>query len=88
MELWSELQGVLEKECKWLLAGDLNFVEKTIGKSSFCGKIISTWERQVFEELLRTLNVEECFPNMGPIKYTWDNKRLDGVRILARLDRI
>lgn len=32
--------------------------------------------------------VEDRFSLANPIRYSWDNKKNDGVRILARLDRI
>lgn len=88
IELWTELLVTLDKDCKWILCGDWNFVENKGDKSSLCGKLISPTERHEFELLLGALNVEDKFSCNNPIKYTWDNRRKDGSRILACLDRI
>lgn len=91
-ELWTELLASLAKDCKWIMSGDWNLVERREDKSSTCGKLISPAERRAFENLTGSLNLEDRFPNTGrtksSTKYTWDNRRRDGVRILARLDRI
>jgi len=53
-----------------------------------CGKLISAVERVSFTRLLGALNLGESFSSSNPVKFSWDNKWRDGVRILARLDRI
>jgi hypothetical protein len=68
--------------------GDFNFVERRIDKSSMCGKLIPDRERVVFSQLVAQLGVADDYPSTSPIKYSWDNKRHDGVRVLIRLDRI
>jgi hypothetical protein len=45
-------------------------------------------EGLAFQQLKVALKVEDAFPNSSPIKFSWDNKRRNGVRILARLDWI
>jgi exonuclease III len=87
-DLWGELLASLPRDCKWLMVGDWNVVERRVDKSTSCGKIMTDGEKFVFEQLLSALKVEDAFPNTSPIKYSWDNKRRDGVRVLARLDRI
>jgi len=88
VELWSELLASLPKDCNWILSGDWNFVETRADKSNNCGRMVSQAERRTFEQLLGALNVGDHFPRTNPIKYSWDNRRRDGVRVLARLDRI
>lgn len=88
MELWGELLVDLPKDCKWIMCGDWNFVERPEDKSSFCGKLVSPMERQAFTSLTSALNVADNFPNTSPLKFSWDNHRQDGARVLARLDRI
>lgn len=88
MELWTELVTCLDKDCKWILSGDWNFVEQSTDKSNMCGKLYSMAEWQAFEALLGALDLEEKFSTTSPIKYSWDNKCRDCLRILARLDRI
>jgi len=88
MELWAELLSTLPKDCKWILCGDWNFVENSKDKSSLCGKLVSPIESQVFNSLISALCVEENFPRTNPIKFSWDNRRQDGARVLAQLDRI
>jgi exonuclease III len=87
IDLWGELLTSLPRGCRWFLAGDWNVVERKVDKSSSCGKIMSD-EGLLFQQLKLALKVEDTFPNSSPIKFSWDNKRRDGVRILARLDRI
>jgi endonuclease/exonuclease/phosphatase family metal-dependent hydrolase len=88
IELWKELIRVLPRDCRSILVGDFNFVENRTNKSSMCGKLIPVGEKIVFTQLTSLLGVEDNFSPSGPIRFTWDNKRRDGMRVLARLDRI
>lgn len=42
----------------------------------------------MFNNLKTHLNVEDNPRSQGSLRYSWDNQRMDGTRILARLDRI
>jgi hypothetical protein len=86
--LWEELSHVLPRDCRSILVGDFNFVERRTDKSNLCGKLVSDGEKVVFSQLVALLGVEDNFPSTSPVKFSWDNRRRDGVRVLARLDRI
>jgi hypothetical protein len=88
LELWGELLATLPRDCRWLLCGDWNSVETKEDKSTSCGKIMPDAESQVFQQLKLVLKIEDTFARTSPIRFTWDNKRRDGIRVLARLDRI
>lgn len=87
LELWAKLLSSLETDCKWILCGDWNFVEHRADKFTMCGKIISPAEQHAFATLIGALNLEEIFPRHNAIKFSWDNRQREGMRILARLDR-
>jgi hypothetical protein len=88
IELWGELLASLPRDCRWFLCGDWNTVERREDKSTSCGKIMLDAESMAFQQLTAALRVEDVFPLASPIKFSWDNKRRDGVRVLAHLDRI
>lgn len=44
-------------------------------------------EKEKFNLLKAHLQVSDYFTYTGPRTYTWDNRRSDGTRVLARLDR-
>ncbi|KAG0572402.1 hypothetical protein KC19_VG091900, partial [Ceratodon purpureus] len=81
--LWEALLRELPRSCRWVMFGDMNMAEK----SSACGRMLPSFERQAFEFLKLGLNVEE--PPLSPdsLQYSWDNFRHDGARVMARLDR-
>jgi exonuclease III len=88
VELWEELLRSLPRNCRWVLAGDWNFVEHRHDKSNNCGRLVNDGERIIFSQLLDALQVEDNFPSGNKIKFSWDNRRRDGTKVLARLDRI
>jgi exonuclease III len=88
VSMWDELSRVLPRDCRSVLLGDFNFVENKEDKSSLCGRLISDRKRLIFMQLKMELGVTDEFPPTNTIKYSWDNRRNDGVRILERLDRI
>jgi hypothetical protein len=45
-------------------------------------------EARIFFQLLDILRVNDPFPNANRVKFSWDNRRRTGLRVLARLDRI
>ena len=86
--LWGELLEVLPRDCRWILAGDWNFVERRVDKSSSRASSVTEIERRVFQELKEALQVEDSFPASSRLRYTWDSQHRDRSRVLARLDRI
>jgi hypothetical protein len=88
IELWEELIRVLPRDCRSVLVGDFNFVENRVDKSSICGKLIPPGEKLVFTQLTSLLGVADNYQLNGALQFTWDNKRQDGSRVMARLDRI
>ena len=81
--LWEELLSTLSCNYCWILNGDWNTVERREDKSTECGMIMSDGEKLLFGQFTLALKVEDVFPNTSLIKYIWDNKKRDGIRILA-----
>jgi exonuclease III len=86
--LWTELADSLDKDCRWIMVGDWNFVEKSQDKSRNNSNTMSIEERGLFENLTVTLGVRDAFPASNRIKYSWNNRRGLNDITLARLDRI
>jgi exonuclease III len=86
--LWRELTETLPTDCRWVLVGDWNFVERPQDKSRNNTHTMTVDERISFELLTSTLGVSDSFPAASTIRYSWDNKRAAHMRTLARLDRI
>jgi hypothetical protein len=61
-------------------------VESSVDKSTQCGRLISNSDRIHWEALKHALNIEDFFHHGRGFKYSWDNGRMEGQRILARLD--
>ena len=87
-QLWQELIDTLPTDCKWILAGDWNFVSNQRDKTSECRRLVSGVEAGIFVLLLDLLQVQDEFPSSNRIRFSWDNRRRSGLRVLARLDRI
>ena len=85
--LWLKLLSSLPRDCRWVLLGDWNFVERREDKSNHRASASSEEEKRLFGELKDLLQVEDKFPSSHNIKFSWDNHKRDGNRILARLDR-
>ena len=73
--LWSELADTLDMDCRWVLAGDWNFVEEAQDKSQNNNYIMSAEEHGIFEVLKLTLGIRDAFPASSRIRYTYANKR-------------
>lgn len=86
--LWDELAATLPHDCRWVLGGDWNVVESREDKSSVDGNVLAGTEWVSFQQLIGGLEVTDPFDRTSAIKYTWDNRRKDSKRVLARLDRI
>jgi exonuclease III len=54
-QLWQELIDILPLDCKWILAGDWNFVSSQRDKTSECGRLISGIEAGIFAQLIDLL---------------------------------
>jgi hypothetical protein len=88
VELWRELADSLPKDCRWIILGHWNFVVKRRDKSISSGQLISEREKLVFNHLTEALQIKDTFPSSNRICYNWDNRRQNGIRVLARLDRV
>lgn len=86
--MWDELAATLPRDCRWVLGGDWNVVETRDDKSSEDGNILAGAERVNFHQLTTGLEVSDPFDRTSAIRFTWDNRRKDSKRVLARLDRI
>jgi len=78
----------LPDNCRWILLGDFNMVKRRSDKSSASGRSISSHERRLFNELKDVLHVQEELLTSPSLLYSWDNAKVDGDRVMARLDRI
>ena len=85
--LWKELLASLPRDYRWVFSGNWNFVERAIDKSNLKESIVSELEKRFFEELKGTFQLEDPFPASNRIQFSWDSKRQDGSRVMARLDR-
>jgi hypothetical protein len=85
--LWQEISLVLSRHCRWILGGDFNMVETQANKSSICGRLIGNQEKLAWEGLKSDLNIADPFQRQRGLKFSWDNGRTNGERVLARLDR-
>jgi exonuclease III len=74
-ELWEELIETLPKDCRWLCAGDWNFVERRQDKSRNNNYIMTAEERRLFELLKSTFDIHDPFPASNMVRYSWDNRR-------------
>jgi endonuclease/exonuclease/phosphatase family metal-dependent hydrolase len=57
-------------------------------KTSECGRFIAGEEARIFTQLVDLLRIDDPFPSTNRVKFSWDNRRRTGLRVLARLDRI
>ena len=87
LTLWQELVTRLPSACRWLVNGDFNMTETPQDKSTFCSKVMSQGETLAWKAFKSGLHLSDTFNHNGKLKFSWDNKRRDGCRILGRLDR-
>ena len=57
-------------------------------KTNECGRLVSGIDAGLFTQLIDLLQVHDPFSSSNRIKFSWDNRRRTGLRVLARLDRI
>jgi hypothetical protein len=53
-----------------------------------CGQIISKFEKLAWEELKTHFDIQDYFDFSGKLKFTWNNLRKDGIRVLASLNKV
>lgn len=63
-------------------------VESRQDKTNPCGRLVPSLERSLFTNLKNHLNVVDSPRSTPSLPFLWDNYRSNGLRILARLDRI
>ena len=62
-------------------------IESVQDKSTLCSKLMPQGEKLVWDAFKANFHLSDTFNNTGKLRFTWDNKRRDECRILARLDR-
>jgi exonuclease III len=87
-ELWYEMLLDLPKDCRWIFMGDWNFVERPEDRSRSRNPLMTKNERQLFQQLKSTFEVEDPFPPNSAVRFSWDNHRSGTQRMLARLNRV
>ena len=87
IQLWGEILLSLPSGCCRIILSDFNFVERRQDKTNACDRLVPMIERMVFEALKAFLQIDEPSRSLDNLKFSWDNYRLDGLRVLARLDR-
>jgi len=85
--LW-ELLEKFPRDYSWIVCGDLNMVEYKEDKSSMCGRLIPNKEILLWDALNLALEIHEPTRSNRSLKFSWDNQRSGGERIMARLDYI
>ena len=85
--LWQELSDRLPSDCRWIVSGDFNMLESAQDKSTLCSKLMPHREKLVWEAFKASFQLRDTFSHTGKLRFSWDNRRRDGSRILGRLDR-
>ena len=62
-------------------------VEARVDKSLQCIKMMSGRKHLLFKSFKDTVNIKEPQRDVNGLHFTWNNLRLNGIRVLARLDR-
>ena len=81
--LWEELLISLSRDYRWIFSGDWNFVERTEDKSNLRESTMTEMEKRIFKEVKEAFQLEDPFPASNHIRFSWDNKRQDGNRVMA-----
>ena len=85
--MWPTLQEALPPNIRWIVGGDFNMVENEGDKSCYCSQLISPSKKLIWEATKIRLGIQEKFRAGNGHRFSWDNGRNEGQRILARLDR-
>jgi exonuclease III len=86
--LWELLLEKIPRNYSWIVCGDFNMVEDKEDKSSMCEKLIPYKERLLWDALKLASEIHEPTGSNKSLKFSWDNQRSGGERIMARLDHI
>ena len=78
--------SILPTNCRWLIAGDFNFVEFRQNKTISCSRLVPMRERLVFGALKLFLDVDKPSRSTDNQRFFWNNFRSNGRCVLARLD--
>lgn len=81
------MNNTLPKDCKWIIAGDINMTKQLSDKPNDCGRNISDLERLCWNNLLNSLHLHDSSIYQGGPKFSWCNGQQGKARRLARLDR-
>ena len=68
--LWMELLARLPQGCRWLMAGDWNFVERSVDKSNSRLSSVTKEEKRIFQEFKDHFQVEDSFSAGSRLKYS------------------
>lgn len=79
---------MLPTDCQWIAVGDWNMVEEARDKLTGGGRILGGQEQVDFELFKSHLHIMDFLNYNQTLKFSWDNKRKEGRRVLARLDRV
>lgn len=85
--LWLELISSLPRDYRSTLSGDWNFVERKEDKSNQRESYMTKEEKRVFQELKEIFHVADASSLSNRITFSSDNRRRDGNRVMAGLDR-
>ena len=81
--LWNELIALNIQHLPWLMAGYFNTVRCTFEKNG--GKSFSFQQLRSFNDVITSCSFSDL-KSVGN-QWSWNNKNLDGGRIVGRLDR-
>ncbi|KAL3700305.1 hypothetical protein R1sor_018327 [Riccia sorocarpa] len=103
-QLWTEVENSLDRNRKWIFAGDYNMITNLSDQTGGTPRTISDDEENSLRSLVQTLDLQDSYWRAdGVVQFSWDNRRLatfsphqdltgsnltDGGRILKRLNRI
>ena len=86
--MWKSVIQNIPNHCCWLIVGDFNIVETRQDKTNQCGRLVTLRERDSFQVMKQYLQIDKVDRSTGSMRYSWDNLRLDGICVLACLNRI
>lgn len=69
-QLWEAMTRELPGHCRWVILGDFNMVETRSDKNRPCAAMIPLREREIFEAMKRTLQVEDTPRTPGNLKFS------------------
>jgi exonuclease III len=88
IDLQQALCRMLSTNSQWIAVGDWNIVEDARDKSTEGGRLLGGQERVEFELFKSHFHVMDFFKYEHNLKHSWDNRRGEGMRVLAHLNRV